>query len=75
MLVDSTSQIKLWFMKTKLVFQLFFAFMMLEIIQLKAQVGVVSSDSDWTRQQVSIKNSSEADFIIRLGDVDNLGFG
>ena len=62
-------------MKTKLVVQLFCAFMMFEIIQLKAQVSTVSSDSEWTKQQVSIKNSSEADFIIRLGDVDNLGFG
>lgn len=40
-----------------------------------AQPNFKGSDKDWKRQQVEIKNGYEAAFIIRLGDVDNLGFG
>jgi len=42
---------------------------------LNAQVRTVSGDTDWELQQVVLSNTTEADFIIRLGDVDNLGFG
>jgi hypothetical protein len=35
----------------------------------------VSSDKDWKAQAVSLKGTPEAEFIIRVGDVDNLGFG
>ena len=40
-----------------------------------SQSKTISSDTDWSSQQVALKNTTEADFIIRLGDVDNLGFG
>jgi len=40
-----------------------------------AQVNTVSSDNEWDKQQVALGKTMEADFIIRLGDVDNLGFG
>lgn len=40
-----------------------------------AQVKTVSADAEWQQQQVVLKNTMEADFIIRIGDVDNLGFG
>lgn len=40
-----------------------------------AQVNTVSSDTQWDLQQVILKNTREAGFIIRLGDVDNLNFG
>jgi OmpA-OmpF porin, OOP family len=40
-----------------------------------AQVKTVSADTDWQQQQAVLKNTIEADFIIRIGDVDNLGFG
>lgn len=40
-----------------------------------AQVTTVSSDTDWQNQQAVLKNTREADYIIRIGDVDNLGFG
>lgn len=55
--------------------RLFFVFMVMCILQLKAQVSSVSSDRKWDSQQVILKNTSEADYIIRIGDVDNLGFG
>lgn len=42
---------------------------------LKAQVKSVSSDTVWPAQQAVIKNTMEADYIIRVGDIDNLGFG
>jgi outer membrane protein OmpA-like peptidoglycan-associated protein len=35
----------------------------------------VTSDQDWKAQAVSLKGTPEAEFIIRVGDVDNLGFG
>lgn len=40
-----------------------------------AQVKTVSSDVEWHLQNSFIKNSTEAEYIIRAGDVDNLGFG
>lgn len=35
----------------------------------------VSSDKNWKSKSEFIKDGYEAEFIIRLGDVDNLGFG
>jgi len=52
-----------------------FGFMILCFIQTEAQVNTVSFDVDWNSQQIIIQNTTEADFIIRIGDVDNLGFG
>lgn len=62
-------------MRKIFVLRLFFVFMAMCILQVKAQVSTVSSDSKWDSQQVILKNTSEAGYIIRLGDVDNLGFG
>lgn len=42
---------------------------------MKAQEKTVSADDDWHLQQTVLKNSMQAEFIIRIGDVDNLGFG
>ena len=42
---------------------------------IQAQVKTVSADADWKSQQTVLKNTNEADFIVRIGDVDNLGFG
>lgn len=39
-----------------------------------AQVKTVSSDVDWQLQEVALKNTIEAEYIIRVGDVDNLNF-
>ncbi len=43
--------------------------------QSEAQVNTVSADKEWKSQYAILKNTSEADFIIRVGDVDNLNFG
>lgn len=40
-----------------------------------AQVKTVSADANWQQQQAVLKNTIEAEYIIRVGDVDNLGFG
>ncbi len=32
------------------------------------------NDGDWSKQFVTLKNTPEADFMIRVGDIDNLGF-
>lgn len=55
--------------------QLVLVLLVVYCVQAKAQVNTVSSDTDWLKQQVIVTNSEEADFIIRIGDVDNLGFG
>ena len=33
------------------------------------------TDGDWALQAVSLKNTREAEVVIRTGDIDNLGFG
>ena len=32
-------------------------------------------DGDWKSNSATLKNTSEADVMIRIGDIDNLGFG
>lgn len=32
-------------------------------------------NGDWSSQHVSIRNTSEADLMVRIGDIDNCGFG
>jgi hypothetical protein len=62
-------------MRKIFVFQFLFVFMVICTFQVKAQVNTVSADNKWDSQQVTLKNTLEADYIIRIGDVDNLGFG
>ena len=33
------------------------------------------NDGDWDKQYVFLKNTAEAEYVIRVGDIDNLGFG
>ncbi len=33
------------------------------------------NDGDWSKQLLVLKNTKEADLVIRVGDIDNLGFG
>lgn len=33
------------------------------------------TDGDWSQQFVELKNTPEADYMIRIGDIDNLGYG
>ncbi len=40
-----------------------------------AQQTTVSGDKDWPRQSVALKDVQDAEYVIRVGDVDNLGFG
>lgn len=40
-----------------------------------AQVKTITSDKDWDKTEAYIKDAYEAEHIIRIGDVDNLGFG
>lgn len=62
-------------MKRNTLFQFALVLLVVCFVQAKAQVNTVSADTDWSNQQVILTNSEEADFIIRIGDVDNLGFG
>jgi len=33
------------------------------------------TDGDWSKQFIILRNTAEADLMIRVGDIDNLGFG
>ena len=33
------------------------------------------SDGDWSQQLVALKNTPEAEYMIRIGDIDNLSYG
>ena len=33
------------------------------------------NDGDWSKQYLVLRNTAEADLMIRVGDIDNLGFG
>lgn len=44
-------------------------------VRLVAQPSTISEDKDWTAQQAFLSNTTEADYIVRIGDIDNLGFG
>ncbi|MFN8257188.1 MAG: OmpA family protein [Bacteroidales bacterium] len=39
------------------------------------QGQVTANDGDWKLNSVVLKNTPQADLMIRLGDIDNLGFG
>src|SRR5690349_1189838 len=59
----------------KMIARIFRSLVLLAIvINVKAQVRTVTADVEWSKQQVVLKNSLEAEFIIRLGDADNLNF-
>lgn len=40
-----------------------------------SQAQVTETDGDWAARTVSLANTSEAALMVRVGDVDNLGFG
>lgn len=43
--------------------------------KLSAQNNSISEDKGWNNQSAFLQNSIEAEYIIRIGDIDNLGFG
>lgn len=36
---------------------------------------ITKNDGDWSKQYVALSNTPEAEFMIRSGDIDNLGYG
>lgn len=40
-----------------------------------AQINTISGDKEWKSHTAFLQNTPEADYIIRIGDIDNLGFG
>lgn len=53
---------------------LFFLLCTLYCTSMSAQNPTVSSDKVWSKQSEVLKNAYEAEYIIRIGDIDNLGF-
>ncbi|MDX1905528.1 MAG: OmpA family protein [Bacteroidia bacterium] len=52
-----------------------FFFLLLGLEYAWAQAVVTPNDGNWSLQQVVLRNTPEADLMIRTGDIDNLGFG
>lgn len=50
---------------------LFFTFSCFDLLAQRT----TDTDGDWSKQFVVLKNTAEADLMIRVGDIDNLGFG
>ena len=48
---------------------------LVSLIGVDEQVKTASADTDWKRQQAVLKNTMEADVIIRMGDIGNPCFG
>lgn len=46
-----------------------------KILHINAQNNTVTDDKNWQSNHVTLSNTGEADYIIRLGDIDNLNFG
>ena len=40
-----------------------------------SQVKTISGDKDWSSNKVILKDAKEAEFILRIGDIDNFGSG
>lgn len=53
---------------------LLFLFMTIVVVAAKAQRNT-PNDGDWSKQFLVLQNTAEADLMIRVGDIDNLGFG
>lgn len=45
------------------------------VVLAQAPAKTVSEDRNWKKQSAALKDSLEAEWIIRVGDVDNLNFG
>ena len=55
--------------------KLFYLFVSLNFsLNLFAQ-RTTATDGDWSKQFLVLRNTDEADLMIRVGDIDNLGFG
>ncbi|MCL6494277.1 MAG: hypothetical protein K6T54_05780 [Ignavibacterium sp.] len=53
--------------------KLFFVIVILYSIKTFAQT--TANDGDWSKQVETLKSTPEADYMIRIGDIDNLGYG
>ena len=53
-----------------------FISLLLSILPASSQVNRhTPNDGDWDAQYAFLKNTTEADYVVRVGDIDNLGFG
>jgi OmpA-OmpF porin, OOP family len=50
-------------------------FLSISISILLSAQRTTKNDGDWSKQFLILKNTAEADLMIRVGDIDNLGFG
>ena len=45
------------------------------IFSVSVLAQTIQNDGDWAKQYVTLSNTPEADYMIRIGDIDNLGYG
>jgi OOP family OmpA-OmpF porin len=55
--------------------KLFILIPLISINEISFSQTTVTTDKEWTKRETTVLNTTEADYIIRIGDVDNLGFG
>lgn len=55
-------------------FSILFSLLGLSSLLSNAQHKTVTADKDWAKQESVITQASDAELIVRIGDIDNLGF-
>ncbi|MFB6342080.1 Ig-like domain-containing protein [Saccharicrinis sp. FJH62] len=51
------------------------SFLFLLVSSAGTYAQITENDGDWSEKYVSLSNTPEAEFMVRTGDIDNLGFG
>ncbi|HWR33337.1 MAG TPA: OmpA family protein, partial [Chitinophagaceae bacterium] len=55
--------------------KIFFAFLSFISVTCTYAQRTTENDGEWNKQFLVLRNTAEADLMIRVGDIDNLGFG
>ena len=54
---------------------IYFFILSVIIFSVSVLAQTIQNDGDWAKQYVTLSNTPEADYMIRIGDIDNLGYG
>lgn len=49
--------------------------LLMTVVSFSALATTDSNNGDWSDKTVSLRNTEEADLMVRVGDIDNVGFG
>lgn len=59
----------------KTIFKLLLSFAFLLCIDVSLAQTITEEDGDWSEKYVTLSNTSQAELMVRVGDIDNLNFG